>query len=202
MILSAKNQLKDDFYSELSRKGRSLGDAGQAITEFALVAPALLGMLCGILEFSGIMFAQTLLEGGARQASRYGVTGSSTAEVSREAMILQIIDDNAYGIIDTDEIKIETLIYESFNQVGQPEPFTDSNGNGAFDTGEAFTDVNGNSTWDEDMGIAGLGGPGDVVVYRLRYDWTVIIPIFRPFFGDAITLDANVAVRNEPFGNG
>lgn len=202
MVLSAKNQLKGDFFSKVSWIGRSLGDTGQAIVEFALVAPALLGLLCGILEFSGIMFAQTLLEGGARQASRYGITGSSTAEVSREDMILQIIDDNSYGIIDTEEIEIETLIYESFDQVGQPEPFTDSNGNGAFDTGEAFTDVNGNSTWDEDMGRAGLGGPGDVVVYRLRYDWTVMIPIFRPFFGDAIALDANVAVRNEPFGNG
>ena len=52
------------------------------------------------------------------------------------------------------------------------------------------------------MGLAGLGGPGDVVVYRLRYDWNVMIPLFRPFFGDAVTIDANVAVRNEPFGSG
>ena len=52
------------------------------------------------------------------------------------------------------------------------------------------------------MGLAGLGGPGDVVVYRLRYDWNVMIPLFTPFFGDVVTLDANVAVRNEPFGDG
>ena len=201
MILSRLGQLKGDFFGRTTRKSRSLGDGGQAAVEFAFIAPALLGLLCGIIEFSGILFAQTLLEGGARQASRYGITGASTAEVSRQDMILQIIDDNAYGIIDTDLIDMETLVYESFADVGQPEPFTDENGNGSFDEGEAFDDINGNTAWDEDMGEAGLGGAGDVVVYRLRYDWPIMIPLFRPFFGDTVTLDANVAVRNEPFGN-
>lgn len=201
MILSQKNQLKSDFFCRESPMCRRLGDAGQAMVEFALIAPALLGLLCGILEFSGILFAQTLLEGGARQASRFGITGASTAEVTRQDMILQIIDDNAYGIIDTDHIDMETLIYESFGDVGQPEPFTDANDNGEFDEGEEFDDINGNSTWDEDMGTAGLGGPGDVVVYRLRYDWPIMIPLFEPFFGETVALDANVAVRNEPFGS-
>ncbi|MEM7041535.1 MAG: TadE family protein [Pseudomonadota bacterium] len=176
-------------------------DRGQAIVEFAFVAPVLLGLLCGVFEVSGILFAQTLLEGGARQASRYGVTGASTAEVSRQDMILQIIEDNAYGVIDVDQIDMQTLVYQSFADVGQPEPFTDSNDNGTYDEGEAFDDINGNSSWDEDMGASGLGGPGDIVVYRLRYDWSVMIPLFHPIFGDVVTLDANVAVRNEPFGS-
>ena len=202
MTLLSKFQLQGDFLCRLL-PGRSMkGDAGQAMVEFAFVAPLLLGLLCGVFEVSGILFAQTLLEGGARQASRYGVTGGSTAEVSRQDMILQIIEDNAYGIIDADQIDMKTLVYESFADVGQPEPFTDSNGNGSFDEGEAFDDINGNSAWDEDMGASGLGGPGDIVVYRLRYDWSLMIPLFRPFFGDAVTLDANVAVRNEPFGSG
>jgi hypothetical protein len=94
---------------------------------------------------------------------------------------------------------MDTLVYENFGDVGQPEPFTDENANEAYDAGEPFNDINGNGTWDEDMGAAGLGGPGDVVVYRMSYDWSIIIPLFRPFFGDAITLQANIAVRNEPF---
>ncbi len=201
MILSRKNQLMVDFLSRAFPKSRALGDKGQAIVEFAFVAPVLIAILCGIMEFSGILFAQTLLEGGARQASRFGITGAETSGISREDMILQIIDDNAYGIIETDEIEMETLIYETFSDVAQPEPFEDANGNGTFDEGEAFTDINGNAEWDEDQGRAGLGGPGDVVVYRLRYDWSIMIPIFTPFFGDAVALDANVAVRNEPFGS-
>ena len=201
MILSLKIQLKSDFFCKVRQKPIALGDAGQALVEFALVAPALFGLLLGIFEFSGVLFAQTLLEGGARQASRYGITGSTTSGTTREDMILQIVEDNAYGIIDTDEIEMDTLIYENFSDVAQPEPFTDANGNGIFDEGEEFDDINGNAQWDEDQGRAGLGGPGDVVVYRLRYDWPLIIPFFRPLFGDTIALDANVAVRNEPFGN-
>jgi len=130
------------------------------------------------------------------------VTGSSSGDVSREDRILQIIGENAYGIIDTNDIDVTTLVYENFGDVGQAEPFTDDNGNGVFDEGEGFDDINGNGGWDEDMGVAGLGGSGDVVVYRLSYDWEVMIPLFNPFFGDEITLSANVAVRNEPFDNG
>jgi hypothetical protein len=33
----------------------------------------------------------------------------------------------------------------------------------------------------------------------MSYDWGIMIPIFRPFFGSTITLQANIAVRNEPF---
>ena len=31
--------------------------------------------------------------------------------------------------------------------------------------------------WDADMGAAGLGGPSDVVVYRLTYDWGIITAV-------------------------
>jgi TadE-like protein len=174
-------------------------ESGQAMVEFAFVAPIFLGLVLAILEFSGIMFVQTLLEGGAREASRYGITGLQPDGVSRDDMILQIVGENSFGIIDMDDLEMETLVYDSFSAVGQPEPFTDQNGNDAYDSGEPFTDVNGNGSWDDDMGAAGLGGPGDVVVYRLSYDWAIMIPLFEPFFGDHITLRANIAVRNEPF---
>jgi len=49
---------------------RVLDDGGKAIVEFAFVAPIFLGVTLSILEFSEIMFVQTVLEGGAREASR------------------------------------------------------------------------------------------------------------------------------------
>jgi hypothetical protein len=112
---------------------------------------------------------------------------------------MAIVAKNTLGLIDLDELHMTTLVYENFGDVGQPEPFTDDNSNDSWDAGEDYTDVNGNGAWDEDMGAAGLGGPGDVVVYQMSYDWSIIIPMFRPFFGDTITLEANIAVRNEPF---
>jgi TadE-like protein len=183
-----------------SRRGRpALGERGTAMMEFAFIAPVLLAMIGAIMEFSGIMFVQTLLEGSAREASRYGITGYIPAGVTREDEILDIVRRNTYGIINLDNLNIQTLIYPDFADIGQPEPFTDSNHNGVHDAGEPFTDVNGNGTWDSDMGAAGLGGPGDVVLYRMSYDWHIIIPLFRPFFGDTIRLQANIAVRNEPY---
>ncbi len=174
-------------------------DGGAAAIEFAFIAPIFLGMVGAIMEFSGIMFIQALLEGSAREASRYSITGFTEPGVTREEQITQIFAQNTHGLVDLDQLQVETLVYENFADVGQPEPFTDENANGAWDEGEPFSDVNGNGTWDEDMGAAGLGGPGDVVVYRMSYDWSIIIPMFRPFFGDAITLRSNIAVRNEPF---
>ena len=53
---------------------------------------------------------------------------------------------------------MDTLVYESFADIGKPEPFTDQDGNGAYNAGEPFVDVNGNGQWDADMGEAGLGG--------------------------------------------
>jgi hypothetical protein len=169
------------------------------MVEFAFVAPLFIALLAAIMEFSGIMFVQAILEGSAREASRYGLTGFTSGGVSREDQILAIVDEHTYGIIDLGQLQMETLVYENFGDVGQPEPFTDENANGSWDNDEPFTDVNGNGTWDPDMGAAGLGGPGDVVIYRMSYDWSIMIPLFRPFFGDAITLQSNIAVRNEPF---
>lgn len=172
---------------------------GSAMVEFALIAPAFLAIVCGIFEFSGILFAQTILEGGIREASRFGIIGSSAnAEAGREA-ILKIVKKNSFGIIDVDDVRIETLAYSSFGVIGQPEPFEDTNGNGIIEPDE-FEDVNGNGKLDDDQGAVGLGAGNQVVLYRLAYNWDVMIPMFQPFLGDQVALEATVAVRNEPFG--
>jgi len=63
-------------------------------------------------------------------------------------------------------------------------------------------DSNGNGEWDADMGLAGLGGPNDIVVYTLRYDWPLMTELLRPLLGadGEFPLKASIAVRNEPFG--
>lgn len=178
----------------------SKSQSGNAMVEFALIAPAFVAIVCGILEFSGILFAQTLLEGGIREASRFGILGSAPNDSTREAAIRAIIGKNAFGVIDADQIQVETLAYNSFGAVGQPEPFEDANSNGSHDAGEVFDDVNGNGIHDEDQGVNGLGGANQVVLYRLAYDWDIMIPLFEPFFGEQLALEATIAVRNEPFG--
>ncbi len=50
------------------------------------------------------------------------------------------------------------------------------------------------------MGLAGLGGPGDVVLYTVTADWALLTPLIAPLMGEGgvMQLEASVAVRNEP----
>jgi Flp pilus assembly protein TadG len=175
-----------------------IDERGSAAIEFALCAGVLILLLSAIIEF-GVMFAvDASLQAAVMSASRFGVTGAEGEGMSRQAQILAIIDDRTLGLVDTGRMEISTRVYASFDQIGKPEPFVDANGNNTFDAGEAFTDVNGNGTWDADLGVAGLGGAGDVVVYSLSYPWTALTPLLAPFL-NGTTLRAAVAVRNEPW---
>ena len=116
----------------------------------------------------------------------------------------EVLDVDPERPLDNDDIvrqvaSIETLVYANFEDIDQPEPYHDINLNGEYDGGEPFTDVNGNGQWDSDMGLAGLGGPGDVVVYRVTYPWAILTPIVQTVAGETITHQASIAVRNEPY---
>ncbi len=177
---------------------------GATLVEFALIAPTLMLFVMGIIEVAMVLFVSSLLEGSVREAGRYGITGYVYQGFDRIAIIRKIVEQNTIGLVDMEKVKIETLTYQSFSAVGQPEPFSDTNGNGQRDAGEAFNDVNGNGTWDDDMGVNGAGGPGDIVVYTITYDW----PLLTTFLGDLMgragimQLSASYAVRNEPWDIG
>jgi hypothetical protein len=174
---------------------------GNALVEFALVAPALVLLIVGILELSALMLGEVLLQSAVADASRFGLTGRTLAGRTRQDVIRQIVDTETLGLIDSDQLRFDTLVYPSFDSIGKPESFTDQNGDGAWQSGEPFTDVNGNGKWDADMGAAGLGGPDDVVLYRVRYPWRTWTALLRPVMGTngTLELEASLAIRNEPF---
>lgn len=188
----------------LARNFRLFGRSrdGVAGVEFAFAAPVVIFAAVGVIELGTMMFTNTLIEGGLRDAARFGITGYTPAGVSREDRIREIIQENTIGLIDMDTATISQQIYPSFGDVGKPEPYTDDNpANGQYDPGEAFQDINGNAQWDADMGAAGIGGPGDVVLYIVEVDWPALTPLFTPIFKGVgkIRMRASVAVRNEPF---
>lgn len=177
--------------------------SGVSAIEFALAAPPALLAACGVIDISMVMFVSTLAEGGLREASRLGITGYAPVGVSRQDRILQVLSEHTIGLIDMATTDVAFRVYRGFEDIGKPEPYVDANGNGSYDTGESFNDINGNGVWDADMGAAGVGGPGDVVVYTMSYDWTVLTPLVASLFGDhgKIRMNASVAVRNEPWTN-
>jgi Flp pilus assembly pilin Flp len=173
-------------------------DAGVAALEFALIAPPFILLILGTIEVAVVIFIGSSIEAAVLQASRFGITNGLPPGMSREERVTEIVAEGTYGLVDMDTVEIETLIYESFEDIGQPEPFEDPNDNDAYDEGEPFTDVNGNGEWDADMGAAGLGGPDAVVVYTVTYDWGIITPVMRNLLGDSVRHVSSIAVKNEP----
>lgn len=176
--------------------------SGSSLIEFAFTAPVVITMVVGIMEIAMMMFVSSVVEGSVRQAARFGITGAEVAGISREQAIVTQVSTDTLGLIEIDGSNITTLIYPSFQDVGQPEPFQDdSPANGTYDAGESFTDINGNGQWDQDMGQAGAGGPEDVVIYRVDYQWPLMLGLLADSFGQSLSMSASIAVRNEPYGD-
>lgn len=179
---------------------RALGRCtrGATAVEFALVLPVLLLFLVGSVESAIVLFIGSSIESAVLEASRYGITGQGD-DGSRASVIRRIVDERTYGLLDMDAVDIDTLVYDDFDDIGKPEPLTDTNGNHVWDVGELYDDVNENGQWDEDMGESGVGGGGAVVVYRVTYPWGVITPLMQRVLGNTVTHVSSIAVKNEPF---
>lgn len=180
---------------------------GSSFIEFGFTAPAVILMVTGIIDVMMVIFVSSLLEGALQSASRLGRTGAETPGITREEAIVQKIADATIGLVDMGEVQITTKSYGSFQDIGQPEEFTDVNGNGVWDSDlgggvpEPLEDTNGNGVWDPDQGTDGAGGAGDVVLYEVRYDWPLFTPLVGEFFGHdgKFPLAASIAIRNEPW---
>lgn len=164
-------------------RGSFSGNDGSTIVEFAIVAPLFVLVLFAALQIGFVMLIQNALDTAAREASRVGITGATTAGMTRNqainAKILDVINIYSGGIVDPAKVSIVVKAYPSLDSVGSPEPFTDTNNNGRRDPGEPFTDVNGNGVWDADQGVSGsFGLSGQVVEYNICYPWDTVFPIF------------------------
>jgi Flp pilus assembly protein TadG len=161
----------------------------------------------GILEVSLCMASLVTLEGGLKQASRFGITSQlpSDADVAavqayiptafsgadnRTKMIMAILNQNTLDLIDLNTATISTQTFTSFSATSNGEPFTDTNNNGQWDPGESFSDTNCNGVRDGPgasgggAGAAGsAGGAGDIVVYTVSYNWKILTPMVGPFLG-------------------
>ncbi len=165
-----------------------------------MIAPVFFLIVVATFELSLYLFLSGSVQSAVMMASRYGITGQQAGLLDRQQRIVDIVQDRTWGLVSIQPNDVDTLVYENFGDIGQGEPFGDTNGNGSFDDGsETFTDVNGNGLYDQDLGAAGLGGPGDIVLYKIEFQTDVLTNILQPIFGDTFNYTASVAVRNEPF---
>lgn len=175
---------------------------GIAALEFALAFPIVFTLVMGVIEVAMTLFVSSLMEGGLREAARFGITGTAPASGTREQAIINIVNDRLMGFATITSSNVKTKVYQCLSQVAKPEPLIiDANSNGKYDPGDTYTDINGNGQWDADMAKSGAGDSGEIVVYELTLDWEILNPFLAPIFGNngVLPLKASIAVRNEPW---
>lgn len=174
-------------------------ERGATLVEFAMVAPVLLLTLLGLFEMGYNYYIQAQLQGAIQQAARNSTiegAADNTAEIDNR------VEHAVHMIVPHAEIGFSRTSYTNFNDVSQPEDFTDIDGNGTCSDGEPFEDANANGTWDQDRGNAGQGGARDAVLYVVSVSYRRLFGVARLIgFPEMFTTEATTVVRNQPFGD-
>lgn len=218
------------FRTRLRRFARD--SEGATIIEFALIFPIVLMISFGIMEISLCMASLVTLEGGLKEASRYGITAQSDtppdlnkvptafkdASDPRLMMIGYVLNQNTLDLIDLNTADVKKEIFTSFSVVKDGEPYTDLDGNGQYSPnydngagkpkGEPYSDMDCDGQRDgPGASGTGAGGPGDIVVYTVNYNWQILTPIIGQWLGKPVAgkpgryqipMSASIVVKNEP----
>ncbi len=183
----------------MSKKFALIADQrGATIVEFALALPVILALLLGGMEVARQSYLQSVLYGAVQKAGRDGTleTGASTAGANDTAVENVVRKIAKHGIVTVDRKS-----HSTFKRAGQPEKFTDGNGNNTRDATECYEDANGNNTWDKLGGKSGSGGSDDIVVYTFSLTYNRGFPVGLLGWGKTNTLKATTVLRNQPFAN-
>ena len=161
---------------------------GATAIEFAIVGPVLFFIVFGIIEFSIIMFVSSALETATNISARFGVTGSGYTDfpgdyndddgdglpddATREGFIRSEVEQRTFGLLDPTQIVIESQAYNTLSEVDR----------------------------DEEPENLNAGSGGQVVLYKVSYEWPILTPLVNWVFEDgAMNLSSSVVVVNEGF---
>jgi Flp pilus assembly protein TadG len=173
-------------------------NAGVTVVEFALIAPALLLSILGIMDIGYNIYTQTLLRGAIQKAARdSSIEGSGNSVAAIDARVTRAVRE----IAPNADIDFNRMAYTNFSDVAVAEDFTDLDNDGQCNNGEPFEDVNGNNSWDADRGSEGQGGARDAVLYTVNVRYDRAFPL-APMIGlpSTVGTSASTVLRNQPFG--
>ncbi|WP_417617653.1 TadE/TadG family type IV pilus assembly protein [Parasphingorhabdus sp.] len=183
----------------LPKRFRLVADErGATLVEFGLVAAPFFLMLLGIMDLGYRGYVDTVSKSVLHKVARDASTGEMTA-----AQIEQQVNDGLDDLVlNNAVINVSTESYFDFTNVGKPEKLTvDKNGNGEVDPGDCFIDNNKNDVFDTDYGIAGTGGPDDIVNYKIEIISPRLFPLASMIgLDNTMTISNSTAVRNQPYG--
>ena len=159
---------------------------GSAAVEFALVAPVFFALLFAIIETAIVFFAGQVLETVTQDSARMIMTGQAqNGGYSQSDFKTNVVCAKINVLFDcTNGISIDVQSYSAFSSVSISNPI---------DAGKNFVPPNNYSP----------GGPGDIVMVRLFYQWPIIVTKFgydlSNLNGSKRLLSATAAFQNEPF---
>jgi Flp pilus assembly protein TadG len=157
---------------------------GSVAIEFAFVAMPFFALLVATIETSLVFFAGQTLETAVADSSRLIMTQQAQKQNYDYAAFKSQVCARIYALFDcSNGIKLDVRTASAFSSVDTTKPL-DANGN--LQIGQTYNP----------------GGPGDIVVVRVVYQW----PIWAQFFGINLTdmagnsklLMATAVFRNEP----
>lgn len=164
---------------------------GSVAIEFALVALPFLALIFAILETALVFFAGQALEAAASDSGRLIMTGQAqnsglTAKTFKDAVCSQLS-----GLFDCQNgVYVDVKTYSSF-ALGSTQINTSPIKNGKFDPTQ--------TTYNP-------GGPDDIEVVTLYYEWPVYVTLLGNNLTDlnngARLLVATSVFRNEPYTPG
>jgi Flp pilus assembly protein TadG len=158
---------------------------GAAAVEFAFVALPFLALTFAIIETALVFFAGQTLEAAAADAGRLIMTGQAQTGGFSQADFKNAVCARIYGLFDcADGVYVNVQTYTSFGAISNTPPVN----NGKLDT----TNMTYNT-----------GGPGDIVVVTLYYQWPIYVSLLSDnlanLSGNIHLLVATSVFRNEPY---
>jgi Flp pilus assembly protein TadG len=177
-------RMKFHRISTLQRFARR--EDGAAAIEFGMVAAPFLALMFAIMETALVFFASQTLETAVADSARLIMTGQAQSQSFDAAAFKNSVCSKISGLFDcSGGLYVDVKTYSSFGSVDNSSPI-DSNGN-------LKTSSFGYTP----------GGPGDIVVVRLMYQWPTYASLLGfnlgNMAGNKRLLMATAAFRNEPY---
>jgi Flp pilus assembly protein TadG len=179
---------------------------GTTILEFGLIAPSLIVMLMGALDFGHTLYMQGVLQGAVQKAARDSTLQQTagTNDTARNA-IDTAVRNQVKTLHKQATITITRRFYRTFSDAAaaSAETFTDTDHDGICNHGEPFDDRNSNGVRDTDgADSVDHAGARDNVVYTVSISYPRMFPIDKLIGGNGTTsLTATTVLANQPFGN-
>jgi Flp pilus assembly protein TadG len=158
-----------------------------AALEFAAVLAPLLGLLLATLQIPLIFFADQALQSAATNAGRLIMTGSAQEAGTSQAAFQQSVCAQLTSLFSCANLMVDVESASSYGAIGTGTPTLTYGNNGAVGNQWAYNP----------------GGPGDIVIVRVMYNWPVFASALIPGLANQpnnqrLLVGATV-LKNEPY---